>query len=307
MPRSPHPAWLPDAALAPLRTGTVAVLGKGAALDTARTELEQAPSAPPASADLVVAAAGDPALFGIAELPEVPAGGYAILRTGDQTIVLGDGDISALRGFYALVRDRALDRLSAASPADGVKRSAPAAPLRMLDHWDNIDVHPWMGQVERGYAGGSIFYDDGTVREDLSRVRAYARLLAVTGIDAVAINNVNVHAREARLLTDGLGDVARIAAEFRAYGIRIFLSVSFGSPMRLGRLPTNDPLESAVAEWWANAATAVYAAVPDLGGFLVKADSEGQPGPFAYGRTHADGANLLADALRPHGGVVMWR
>lgn len=310
IPSPVHPAWLPDTALAPFRTGTAAVLGSGLVFDTLRAELAQAPGADAASADLVITSTDaelEPGELGLAELPAVPAGGHTVVRSGGRAIVLGDTDVSALRGFYALVREHGIGRLNGVAAADGVTTSAPAAPLRMLDHWDNIDVHPWMGQVERGYAGGSIFYDAGTVRADLSRVRAYARLLAVTGIDAVAINNVNVHAREARLLTDGLDDVARIAAEFRAYGIRIFLSVSFGSPMMLGGLLTNDPLEPAVAAWWADAAARVYAAVPDLGGFLVKADSEGQPGPFAYGRTHADGANLLADALRPHGGLVMWR
>ena len=177
----------------------------------------------------------------------------------------------------------------------------------MLDHWDNMTVHPVMGQIERGYAGGSIFYANGEVRADLSRVRDYARLLATTGVEAVGINNVNVHAVEARLLTDGLPDVARIADVFRAYGIRIFLSVSFASPRLLGGLPTADPLDPDVASWWASTADRVYAAVPDFGGFLVKADSEGQPGPFAYGRSHADGANMLAAALRPHGGTVLWR
>lgn len=305
-----HPAWLPEAALSPFLHRTVAVLGHGVGLETARAELAAAVGAPPTSAALVVArvdAARDAAELGIDEIPPVPVGGHAILRTGGRALVLGDTDISALRGFYALMRDEALARLIGSVLPDGVTRSAPAEPLRMLDHWDNVDVHPWMGQVERGYAGGSIFYEDGEVREDLSRVRAYARLLSVIGINAVAINNVNVHAREARLLTDGLSDVARIAAEFRPYGIRIFLSVSFGSPMMLGGQATNDPLDPSVADWWAQAASRVYAAVPDLGGFLVKADSEGQPGPFAYGRTHADGANTLAEALSPHGGVVLWR
>ncbi|MCK2215550.1 alpha-glucuronidase [Actinomadura sp. ATCC 31491] len=177
----------------------------------------------------------------------------------------------------------------------------------MLDHWDNVAVHPVMGQVERGYAGGSLFWRDGVLREDLTRVRAYARLLAAAGINAVAINNVNVHAAEARLLTDRLGEVAAIAAELRPYGIRVHLSVSFASPVVLGGLDTADPVREEVRRWWAAAAGRVYAAVPDFGGFVVKADSEGQPGPFAYGRSHADGAGALADALAPHGGVVHWR
>ncbi|MFE6735808.1 alpha-glucuronidase [Microbacterium sp. NPDC057650] len=304
-----HPAWLPDAAFAAFLGGSAAVLGEGAPLDTVRAELSAASAADPSAADLVVATASSvsaPAIVGLEELPDVPSAGHTIVRTGGRTVVLGASPAGALRGFYAAVRGTAAARATG-EILEQVEMSAPTEPLRMLDHWDNIDVHPWMGQVERGYSGGSIFYDAGEVRADLGRVRAYARLVASIGIDTVSINNVNVHAREARLLTDGLPDVARIAAEFRAFGIRILLSVSFGSPMLLGGLPTSDPLDDAVAAWWRDAADAVYAAVPDFAGFLVKADSEGQPGPFAYGRSHADGANMLAVALRPHGGLVLWR
>ncbi|MEV5250706.1 alpha-glucuronidase [Streptomyces werraensis] len=183
----------------------------------------------------------------------------------------------------------------------------PALATRMLDHWDNVAVHPVMGQVERGYAGGSLFWADGEARGDLGRVRAYGRLLAACGINAVAVNNVNVHATEARLLTDRMGDVAAIAGTLRPYGIRTHLSVSFAAPMLLGGPDTADPLDPAVRDWWAAATARVYEAVPDFGGYVVKADSEGQPGPFAYGRSHADGANMLAAALEPHGGTVHWR
>ncbi|GIG26732.1 alpha-glucuronidase [Cellulomonas denverensis] len=295
-----HPAWLPDAALAPLRTRPCTVLGSGPCARTARAEL--GPQVPLDRATLVVATAAEPALPG---LPPIPAGGYALVRDGERLLVIGDDEACALRGVYALARDLAVQALTGNEPPLTVH--APGQPLRMLDHWDNIDVHPVMGQVERGYSGGSIFYADGQVRADLGRVRDYARLLAATGINAVAINNVNVHAREARLLTDGLDDVARIAAEFRDHGIRTFLSVSFAAPVLLGGADTADPLDPAVADWWRTATDRVYAAIPDFGGYLVKADSEGQPGPFAYGRSHADGANLLAAALRPHGGTVLWR
>ncbi|MCP9995619.1 alpha-glucuronidase [Streptomyces werraensis] len=183
----------------------------------------------------------------------------------------------------------------------------PALATRMLDHWDNVAVHPVMGQVERGYAGGSLFWADGEARGDLGRVRAYGRLLAACGINAVTVNNVNVHATEARLLADRMGDVAAIARTLRPYGIRTHLSVSFAAPMLLGGPDTADPLDPAVRDWWAAATARVYEAVPDFGGYVVKADSEGQPGPFAYGRSHADGANMLAAALEPHGGTVHWR
>ncbi len=177
----------------------------------------------------------------------------------------------------------------------------------MLDHWDNVAVHPVMGQVERGYAGGSLFWEDGRARGDLERVRAYGRLLAACGINAVAVNNVNVHAAEARLLTDRLEEVADIAGALRPYGIRTHLSVTFAAPVVLGGLGTADPLDAEVRAWWADATARVCSRIPDFGGFVVKADSEGQPGPFAYGRSHADGANMLAAALAPHGGTVHWR
>ena len=215
--------------------------------------------------------------------------------------VIGGGDRGLLYGFYSVVLG-----LAPAPSADWVVRR-PEHSIRMLDHWDNMSVHPVMGQVERGYAGGSLFYEDGELREDLTRVEHYARLLASVGINRVAINNVNVHAREATLLTERLGSVARLAEIFRAQGITVFLSVSFASPIVVGDLTTSDPLDTDVQDWWRRAADAVYAAIPDFGGFVVKADSEGQPGPFAYGRDHADGANLLARAVAPHGGEVFWR
>jgi len=126
-------------------------------------------------------------------------------------------------------------------------------------------------------------------------------------VNAVAVNNVNVRATEARLLTDRLDDVAALADRFRPYGVRVYLSVSFAAPMTVGGLATADPLEPSVQDWWVRAADGVHARVPDFGGFVVKADSEGEPGPYGYGRSHADGANLLAAALAPHGGVVFWR
>jgi alpha-glucuronidase len=223
-------------------------------------------------------------------------------RDGVTYVRAGDGN-GLLYGFFEVVR-----RGEAVFGADfPPEEHRPAMRRRMLDHWDNVDVHPVMGQVERGYSGGSIFWDAGRLTDDLDRVSAYARLIAATGINAVSVNNVNVSATAARLLTDRLDDVAALADRFRRYGIRTHLSVSFASPVLLGGLPTADPLDPDVRTWWADAAARVYARIPDFGGFVVKADSEGQPGPFRYGRDHADGANVLADALAPHGGVVHWR
>ena len=226
---------------------------------------------------------------------------FALRADGEDLTLIAGGDRGLLHGFYAVVLGLG------ETTADGWSLRSPAQPIRMLDHWDNMTVHPVMGQVERGYAGGSLFYEHGELREDLRRVEHYARLLAAVGINRVSLNNVNVHAHEATLLTTRLDQVARLAEIFRAQGISVLLSVSFASPRLLGGLETSDPLDIEVQDWWRRTADAVYAAIPDFGGFVVKADSEGQPGPFAYGRDHADGANLLARALAPHGGEVFWR
>ncbi len=178
----------------------------------------------------------------------------------------------------------------------------PANQLRMINQWDNMD-----GSVERGYAGQSVFYENNQVTGSIERIQDYARLLASTGINAITINNVNVHQIESRLLTDFLPDVTRLAGIFRSYAIKLFLSINYASTMEIGGLETADPLDSDVREWWRRAASAVYEAIPDFGGFLVKADSENRPGPFTYGRDHADGANMLAEALQPYGGIVIWR
>lgn len=290
---SVHPAWLPDAATSFLRGRTVRVVGDGPLAETVRGEARRAGATlVDGDADLVLRDTG-----------AVPGGEGFVVAHGDGHLdVAADDDAALLHAWFHVVRTGTTDP---AGHADG--RHEPAHALRMLDHWDNVDVHPVMGQVERGYSGGSIFYADGRVREDLSRVEQYARLLAATGVNRVAINNVNVHAREARLLTDGLPDVARVAAAFRPWGVRVHLSVSFASPIVLGGLATSDPLDPDVRAWWAGAVARVHEAIPDFGGFVVKADSEGQPGPFAYGRDHADGANLLARALAPYGGTVHWR
>ncbi|WP_123043292.1 alpha-glucuronidase family glycosyl hydrolase [Cohnella candidum] len=179
----------------------------------------------------------------------------------------------------------------------------PANALRMINHWDNMD-----GSVERGYAGRSIFYRDNGFIPHTDRLEDYARLLASVGINAITINNVNVHPRETELITAGLlPDVAKVADLFRGYGIRLYLSINFAAPIEIGGLETADPLDPNVAAWWRDKAKEIYDYVPDFGGFLVKADSEFRPGPFTYGRNHADGANMLADALAPYGGEVIWR
>ncbi|MFC5471561.1 alpha-glucuronidase family glycosyl hydrolase [Cohnella suwonensis] len=179
----------------------------------------------------------------------------------------------------------------------------PAGKLRMIDHWDNMD-----GSIERGYAGRSVFFHHGAFLGNWNRIRDYARMMAAVGLNAISINNVNVNETATRLIApELLPSVAKVADVFREYGVRLFLSINFASPIELGGLTTADPLDPQVREWWAERATDVYRHIPDFGGFLVKADSEFRPGPFTYGRDHADGANMLAEALQPYDGVVIWR
>ncbi|WP_456821093.1 alpha-glucuronidase [Cellulomonas sp. URHB0016] len=282
----------------------LAVVGSSGRTGTPSADLANTP--PPTRTDPYLPAV-EAALDGLLVLgrgtPMEPGSAIHLHHDG-RTVVAAADAAGLLYGLHDLVRR---GEAAFAAEDDVVVADLPANEIRMLDHWDNVDVHPVMGQVERGYAGGSLFYADGRVRDDLSRVGQYARLLGSVGINAVGLNNVNVHATEARLLTDGLPDVARLADVFRPHGIRTYLSVSFAAPITVGGLPSSDPLDPAVQAWWAGAVARVYATIPDFGGFVVKADSEGQPGPFAYGRDHADGANLLARALAPFGGTVFWR
>ena len=169
-------------------------------------------------------------------------------------------------------------------------------PLRLLNHWDNLD-----GTVERGYAGRSIFWNNA-MNYDYAK---YARELQSEGINGTVLNNVNASPK--MLSTEYLDSVKVFADIFRPYGVKVYLSVNFASPQVIGGLKTADPLDKNVQKWWKNKAKEIYKKIPDFGGFLVKANSEGQPGPMDFGRTHADGANMLADALKPYKGIVMWR
>ena len=177
--------------------------------------------------------------------------------------------------------------------------SHPYYRLRILNHWDNLD-----GTVERGYAGESIFWND-RLEIDHQHIKNYAEANASIGINGAVLNNVNASPKV--LTREYLNKVKEIADILRPWGIRVYLSVNFGTPKALGEVSTADPLNKRVQQWWQRKADEIYRLIPDFGGFLVKANSEGQPGPFDYGRSHADGANMLADALRPHGGIVMWR
>lgn len=237
--------------------------------------------------------------------------GFAVVRQSGGTLITANTERGLLYGYFHVLRQAtAADAADGADGARTVQRVVvenPVNPIRMVDQWDNMTVGDAMGSVERGYSGSSIFYADGQVVGDKSRITDYARLLASVGVNALSINNVNVHAAESHLITDLVGDVAEIAEILRGYGIRIFASANFAAPMELGGLPSADPLDPTVADWWQKVTEEIYHAIPDFGGFVVKADSENRPGPFTYGRNHADGANLLARALKPHGGVVFWR
>ncbi|MEX1029336.1 MAG: alpha-glucuronidase family glycosyl hydrolase [Paenibacillaceae bacterium] len=220
-------------------------------------------------------------------------------READRIVIVGKSDRGALYGTFHLIRlmqmRESIDNLHIVE--------TPVNGLRMINQWDNMD-----GSIERGYAGKSIFYRNDGFVEDLTRIRDYARLLSSVGINAISINNVNVHHEETKLITAAYEEtLVKVADVFGAYGIQLFLSINFASPIAVGGLETADPLDAEVRGWWAERAADLYRAIPEFGGFLVKADSEFRPGPFTYGRNHADGANMLAEALSPHGGLVIWR
>jgi alpha-glucuronidase len=212
------------------------------------------------------------------------------------TVIAAPNDRGVLYGAFAFLRKISLGE----SIAELDERHAPATPVRWVNQWDNLD-----GSIERGYGGRSIFWENGKARQDLSRVADYGRLLASVGINGCSINNVNA---DLRILTpEKIADAARIADALRPWGVQVLISVDFGSPESIGGLDTFDPVDPTVAAWWRAKADEVYRAIPDLAGFIVKADSEGRVGPSTYGRTHADAANVIARALKPHGGRLAYR
>jgi alpha-glucuronidase len=210
--------------------------------------------------------------------------------------IIGGNERAVLYGVFRLLREVALHR-----PIDGIDlRERPYAPIRILNHWDNLD-----GTIERGYAGESIFWENGHVARDLTRVQDYARLMASIGINGCSINNVNADARV--VSKEYLPEVARIADAFRPWGVQLYISLNFASPREIGGAKTFDPLDAAAVAYWKSTVDDVYRHIPDLGGFVLKADSEGRLGPSEYGRTHADAANVIARALKLHGGVLFYR
>lgn len=230
--------------------------------------------------------------------PSLPPEGYRLTGNANGLLVEGADANGLLYGVYNL-----LARLkTGCNPETLNEQSAPAIPRRTLNHWDNVT-----GKNERGYSGSSIFFKNGKIDYDPKRIREYARLMASVGLNEIAVNNVNVTPESARLVTDMLPRLAELADIFRPFGVRMVISVDFDGPRSLGGLPASDPLDAGVIQWWKDTAARVYQAIPDLAGLLVKADSEFRTGPAALGRTQADGANVIARALKPFGGTVYWR
>ncbi|WP_034445329.1 alpha-glucuronidase [Butyrivibrio sp. AE2032] len=224
--------------------------------------------------------------------------GYHIKGSDEGILVEASDERGVLYGVFAILRQIACGKRA----FEVSEASSPSNPLRMMNHWDNMD-----GSIERGYSGESFFFEkDEIIIND--RTRDYARFMASIGINGVVINNVNVKAAASYLITDRYYDqVARFSEIFNDYGISLYLSLNFASPIEIGDLDTCDPLDKKVISWWKDKMKEIYERLPLLGGFLVKADSEGRPGPFTYGRTQADGANMLADVIKPYGGIIIWR
>lgn len=273
--------------------------GDSPTLMLAQAELERA--LPAGLPPILLATAATPSIAAL-RLPFEGLGpeGY-LVRTvtlnGQRTLLIaGNGDKGVLYGAFALIR-----HLATTPFADSLSlRSAPKVKLRVLNHWDNLD-----GSIERGYAGQSL-WDWWTLPDFRDpRYTDYARANASIGINGTVLNNVNAKADS--LTAPYIAKAAALADVFRPWGIKVYLSVRFSAPIELGGLKTADPRDPAVAAWWKAKADEIYRAIPDFGGFLVKANSEGQPGPRDYGASHADGANMLAAAVKPHGGIVMWR
>jgi alpha-glucuronidase len=259
--------------------------GNSATLNIARQELQQGWQGK-AGASVILKLKAD---------KSIKADGYKLTAES----VEASTELGILYGVYELLR---CQRTGQPAPA---AISNPSYERRLLNHWDNLD-----GTIERGYAGHSIFWRNekdslAVTEQDKILWQEYARANASIGINGAVLNNVN--ASPQILASKSLKKIKTIADVLRPYGMRAYLSVNFSSPMKLDGLKTSDPFDAEVIRWWDNKIREIYALIPDFGGFLVKANSEGQPGPQDYGRTHADGANMMADALKPYGGIVMWR
>lgn len=287
-----HPALAEDGSRLWLRhsldaDATVTCNRQSPVLDVARAQLQQGWKGAPAT--LSLQRGKDSRALG--------AEGYTIRTDGQgRPTIISAGERGLLYGAFHLLRLQ--DTGADLSKLDIKER--PAYDLRILNHWDNLDR-----SVERGYAGQSLWDWDALPATLSPRYADYARANASIGINGTVVNNVNA---SSQILSDEYLQKVRVLADvFRPYGIRTYLSINFASPMQLGGLPTADPLDRDVIAWWKKRIKEIYRLIPDFGGFLVKANFEGQPGPCDFDRTHAQGANMLADVLKPYDGIVMWR
>tara|TARA_R110002003_G_scaffold58_18_gene5240 strand:- start:17225 stop:19732 length:2508 start_codon:yes stop_codon:yes gene_type:complete len=231
----------------------------------------------------------------LTQVEDLEEDGFYLKTEGSNVIIVGHNERGALYGAFEY-----LSRLARGNFAATTTVENPQAPIRWTNEWDNLD-----GSIERGYGGPSIFFRNGFVVDNVTRVAEYARLLASLRINGVVVNNVNANAS---LLNDrNIEGLGRLADAMRPYGVQLGISLNFASPQTFGGLSTFDPLDPKVDAWWANVTNVIYNKVPDMAGYLVKANSEGQPGPLTYNRTLADGANMFAKAVEPYGGIVMFR
>ncbi|KAI1377968.1 glycoside hydrolase family 67 protein [Hypoxylon crocopeplum] len=229
------------------------------------------------------------------ETPELEEDGFWLSTKGDTVEIVGQNERGALYGAFEY-----LSMLAQANFTEVAYATNPSAAIRWINQWDNMD-----GTIERGYAGLSIFFKSNAIVSNVTRVAEYARILASIRVNGIIINNVNANAM---ILSDAnMAGLARVADAMRPWGVKVGISLNFASPQSFGGLRTFDPLDQSVITWWTGITNKLYQHVPDMAGFLVKANSEGQPGPLTYGRTLSDGANLFAKAAKPHGGIVMFR
>ena len=307
-------AWLRYSALqanAPTLPHSIAVIGSGIVLQTAGDELARdlggnakvvsSRALPSENAFVLGRWSEIHRLFPVLKPPHALSPEGFWLKTTQRKgtkywLVIGEDDRGVLYGTFSLLAQIAEN--NKVDALDDLEN--PSAPIRWVSQWDNLD-----GSIERGYAGRSIFFDNGQIRSDLSRVSEYARLLASIGVNACAINNVNADPRLLR--PDYLPQLVRVAEAMRPWGVRLAISVDFSSPVSVAGLKTSDPLDPQVVAWWKQTADGIYKQIPDFAGFVIKADSEGRSGPSQYGRSAAAAANTIARALKPHGGVMMYR
>ena len=241
---------------------------------------------------------GDVYVLEIAKDANIAEEGYLVKGEKTGITLKASDENGVIYGVFAILR-----KLGARVAVEEIsEEAAPSNPLRMMNHWDNMD-----GSIERGYSGESFFFENDEMYIN-ERTVDYARFMASVGINGIVINNVNVKGAATYLITDRFFDkVKELQDVFADYGIKLYLSINFAAPIELGGLEVCDPLDEGVIAWWQAKSKEVFEKLPGFGGYLVKADSEGRPGPFTYGRTQADGANMLADAVAPYGGIIIWR